>query len=408
MEGPAQARRYRGFEIGILDENSTYLGVDRRLLMENAGAAVARVVERVAGDLSNASVVVVAGPGNNGGDAFVAARHLAGRVSKLSIILLTHPTMIRTEEASANWKVLTLMKKSVELYIAPSMEELLSLQHLFKEADIILDGIFGTGVKGEIREPYRTAINLINSAEAQVYAIDVPSGIDPDTGRYSMAVRPDITITLHGPKPFIDALGVEAGVVYVEAIGAPPEAEMIAGPGDLNHSLSRLRPPSKASVSGPVEAVEGAEDVLRLLGSKPHRAGPDKALTVRIEGVTVSDQPPGRGEERWAVFQSLSEYPPSNALILSRSLKAPVYLAGGWDSISDGIHVKSNWLEPPLDSDYTRGVAATLSAVFLFSGVEPIYALAAACYASRRPLREGGSTDRPGYLSRLKTLLLIT
>lgn len=399
-EADRRARAYRSHEIAIVDENSSYLGVERRLLMENAGAAVARAVRRVVTDLARAKVLVVAGPGNNGGDAFVVARHLSGHVARMSVILLTGPEQIRTEEARSNWEALRRMKRKVEIHVAPSPEALSTLLNLFHESDIIVDGIFGTGIKGEVREPYKTAINLINSSKTQIFSIDVPSGVDPDTGEYSLAVRPHVTITLHGRKPFMDVLADKAGQVYVEEIGAPPEAELIAGPGDLKHSLSRLLRPTAAAVWGEGESVDGVVDCLRLFGVEPVVKSKKGGFALRVDNFLVSD-----GGEELAGAQLLvrpfGSPKVSDAISLSRRLQIPVYLVGGEDAISDGVYAKSNWLEPPVDSEYVFGVVAALSAVYLRSGVEPIYGLGAACFSARNPLRDGGASDKTTYLSRL-------
>jgi NAD(P)H-hydrate epimerase len=398
-------RLYRGYEIGIIDENSAYLGVDRRLLMENAGAAVARVVAGESPDLASAKVLVVAGPGNNGGDAFVAARHLAGRVARLAVILLARPDQIRTSEAAANWEAICRMRRTIDYYVADTLEGLQRIQQLFRDADIIIDGIFGTGVRGEVREPYRTAINLINSSGARVFSIDVPSGMDPDTGRYTVTVRPNITITLHGAKPFVTLQPELSGKTYVEPIGAPPDAEAIAGPGDLAYTLTRLRHPSSASVMGGGEEAQGAVDALRILGVEPRMGWLEEGLAVSVDGVLAGYGAAEGMEGLRAVVKPLQDQAGVDAASLSKKLGKPVYLVGGWDSISDGVSLKSNWIEPPVSSKYVLGVVTSLSAAFLASGVEPIYALGAACYGARRPLRGRGLEDREAYLDGLRQLL---
>ncbi|MCS7146207.1 MAG: NAD(P)H-hydrate epimerase [Nitrososphaerota archaeon] len=402
-EAPS-SRRYKSYEIGIVDENSSYLGVDRRLLMENAGAAVARVVAGELSGLNSLNIVVVAGPGNNGGDGFVAARHLAGRVRRLSVILLARPEHIRTPEADSNWKALSRMR-SVELHIAPTLSDLLAVEEVIRQADVIIDGIFGTGIRGEIREPFCTAINIINESRARIFSIDVPSGLDPDTGSYILAVKPSVTVTLHGAKPFLDLATGIAGRVYVEPIGAPPDAETVAGPGDLYYAKSRSLRASPAFVTGGGEAAAGALDALRLFDVEPRHIGGLEGLEVKVGETLVSDKAL-RGEAgRISLVRRASEQGVEDAFNLAKSLGHPVYIVGGWDSISDGRLVKSNWIEPPIDSEYARGVVTSLSAVFLESGAEPIYALGAACYAARRPLREAGPSDKRDYLEALRRLL---
>jgi NAD(P)H-hydrate epimerase len=99
------------------------------------------------------------------------------------------------------------------------------------DASIILDGIFGTGIKDEIRQPYASAIDTINKAKGYVLAIDVPSGFDPNTGRiHKKCIIADATITFHRLKVGLPQNKRKnkrryLGSVYVEWIGIPPEAE---------------------------------------------------------------------------------------------------------------------------------------------------------------------------------------
>ncbi len=250
----------------VADENSAFLGLDRLLLMENAGRAVAEELARRLGDLRGRRVVVLAGPGNNGGDGMVAARHLASMGASVSVILLGREKDLRTDEARANWSVLKNMLLSVELRTARTAEELRRAWEEFgaSGADAIVDAIFGTGLRGRIRSPYSDAIELVNSAGGLVLAVDVPSGLDPDSGRPSEpTVRADVTVTFHKPKPGL--LRPEArdfvGELVVASIGMPPEAELVVGPGDLRAHLRLSRPPhAKKGDFGRVLVIGGGLD----------------------------------------------------------------------------------------------------------------------------------------------------
>jgi NAD(P)H-hydrate epimerase len=93
-------------------------------------------------------------------------------------------------------------------------------------ADIIIDGILGTGISGTIREPYASAIKVINDSSAFKLAVDVPSGLDPDTGNTSnIYVKADITVTFHKMKVGMSKRKDVCGQIFVEKIGIPPEAE---------------------------------------------------------------------------------------------------------------------------------------------------------------------------------------
>ena len=193
------------------------MGFLKKFMMENAGAAaVKRLVEKF-GDVSSRQVLVYAGLGNNGGDAMVAARHLAGYGAKPRIILLGDPGKIKTEESRWNWNLLTKM---------PSVHLLPNGEIKNSGDDIVIDGILGTGISGKIREPYHSAIFAINTSNALKLAIDVPSGLDPDTGKESDAVvKADMTVTFHKLKIGMAERKDLCGIIHVEKIGIPPEAE---------------------------------------------------------------------------------------------------------------------------------------------------------------------------------------
>ncbi|RLF05382.1 MAG: NAD(P)H-hydrate epimerase, partial [Thermoprotei archaeon] len=135
-------------EMRSLELNAEYVGVDRLLLMENAGAAVARVIKRKVGRGGN--VTVLCGPGNNGGDGMVAARHLADAFH-VEVVLIAHPSRIRSEEARRNFEALRSMSSTIVLHVDPRGE---AARNLIKEADVVVDAIFGTGLRGEVASPY--------------------------------------------------------------------------------------------------------------------------------------------------------------------------------------------------------------------------------------------------------------
>lgn len=259
-----------GSEVAIADENAAALGVSQRQLMEASGVALARAVrERVD---RQASVTIVAGRGNNGGDAFVAARHL--ETLDPTVVLLGRPETIRTEIARQNWSVLqtvgaetTTVRDSTELDLG--------------DPELIVDAMVGTGVRGPLREPVRSAAVAINDVEATVVSADVPSGLDAETGRLAeAAVRPDHVVTFHDRKPGLEA--VEASVRVAE-IGLPDAATSVVGPGDLK----RLRrdPGSHKGENGTVLVIGGGPYVgaPALAARATLRAGADLAWVVTPE-----------------------------------------------------------------------------------------------------------------------------
>jgi NAD(P)H-hydrate epimerase len=201
-----------------IEENGHRMGFLRKFMMENAGASAVRRLQEKFENLSSKNILVFAGLGNNGGDAFVIARHLAGHGSKVTVVLLGLPEKIKTEESIWNWQLLKKMN-SIKLITGEKVS--------FKpSADIIIDGILGTGISGTIREPYASAIKVINDSSAFKLAVDVPSGLDPDTGNTSnIYVKADITVTFHKMKVGMSKRKDVCGQIFVEKIGIPPEAE---------------------------------------------------------------------------------------------------------------------------------------------------------------------------------------
>ena len=205
-----------------IEENGHQMGFLRKFMMENAGAgATKRLVEKF-GDVKSKNILVFAGLGNNGGDGLVIARHLTGYGSSVTVFLLGEPDNIRSEECSWNWNLLEKMK-SIKSLTGGNFDILNNLDKF----DIIIDGILGTGISGEIREPQASAITFINKSNAFKLAVDVPSGVDPDTGnKNSPHVTADMTVTFHRMKVGMPKRKDVCGEIFVEKIGIPPEAEI--------------------------------------------------------------------------------------------------------------------------------------------------------------------------------------
>jgi len=194
------------------------MGFLKKFMMENAGAAaVRRLLEKI-DDVKSKNILIFVGLGNNGGDGLVMARHLAGYGAKVTVMLLGSPETIKTEESNWNWSILQKMP-SVKLMSGDSFE------FDFKP-DVIIDGILGTGISGDIREPYASAINFINETNCYKFAVDVPSGMDPQTGETAnIYLKCDMTVTFHKMKQGIPKRKDLTGELFAEKIGIPPEAE---------------------------------------------------------------------------------------------------------------------------------------------------------------------------------------
>ncbi len=201
-----------------IEENGHQMGFLRKFMMENAGASAVKRLDQKFENIDSKNILIFAGLGNNGGDAFVIARHLAGHGSKVTVVLLGFPEKIKTEEGRWNWELLEKMN-SIKLITG----EKTSFDF---NADIIVDGILGTGISGDIREPYASAMKFVNDSNAFKLAVDVPSGLDPDTGNTSnVFISVDVTVTFHKMKIGMPKRKDLCGLIYVEKIGIPPEAE---------------------------------------------------------------------------------------------------------------------------------------------------------------------------------------
>ena len=194
------------------------MGFLKKFMMENAGAAaVRRLLEKIQ-DVESKNILIFVGLGNNGGDGLVMARHLAGYGAKVTVMLLGSPDKIKTEESNWNWSILEKMP-SVKLLSGNSM-------NFDFKPDVIIDGILGTGISGEIREPYASAINYFNEIDCYKFAVDVPSGLDPQTGETAnIFTKCDMTVTFHKMKEGIPKRKDLTGELFAEKIGIPPEAE---------------------------------------------------------------------------------------------------------------------------------------------------------------------------------------
>ena len=194
-------------------------GFSGLVLMENAGRGVVDVLlelDPALEDSAARSVLILCGKGNNGGDGFVIARHLEMRGVPVQVVLLAPPTELQGD-ALVNYNILRHTDVPITEQILPG-----------EPASVggwLIDALLGTGAQGEPREPYATAIDWMNSQPARKLAIDIPSGLDCDTGQPSRhTVRADHTCTFVAAKvgfektPASDFLGS----VHVVGIGIPP------------------------------------------------------------------------------------------------------------------------------------------------------------------------------------------
>ena len=215
------------------------LGIPSLLLMENAGRGAAEIVVELARRRGARRVVVFSGPGNNGGDGFVIARHVfiaavtaaaaashAATPSPIVLVRLCGERAKLTPDAAVNLAILERMGVSIRDVSTP--EEARAAAGELEGGDVVVDALLGTGFSGAVREPTASLIQGLNAAaRTAVIAVDVPSGLDCDTGTPSNAtIRADLTITFVATKVGFLAPGARdyTGNVEVRGIGAPRAA----------------------------------------------------------------------------------------------------------------------------------------------------------------------------------------
>lgn len=256
-----------GDEMRRIDEGAQRLGLSPDALMESAGAAVAElasvelasIAEPAAGPggpLAPAPLtVVLCGPGNNGGDGFVAARRLAAAGRSVTAVLVGDPAQIAGAAAAHNWTVLQAMASSgsLALYVAPTPEMLLQLRARLSPASLLVDALLGSGASGPLREPIASAVDLLNAIvtharaagrPCRVLAIDTPTLVDLTDGSHSdPVVTADLTVTFHRAKAGFaldPAARRLAGRYFVAPIGIPLEAEEGIVPADGEYPPARI------------------------------------------------------------------------------------------------------------------------------------------------------------------------
>jgi ADP-dependent NAD(P)H-hydrate dehydratase / NAD(P)H-hydrate epimerase len=197
-------------------------GIPSLDLMERAGAGVAReVIGFVDGD--DGEVVIVVGPGNNGGDGLVAARHLLTAGYEVSVLMLASSSSL-SPDSRANWERLAPM--TTKLFTVEDALGLVNYRPAMMRASCIVDAVLGTGLNKDVRGLAASAIDAMNSSGAPIVAVDIPSGLSADTGfALGRAIIAEITVTFGLPKVGL-ALGEGsqyAGRTKIIDIGIPEE-----------------------------------------------------------------------------------------------------------------------------------------------------------------------------------------
>jgi len=268
-------------EMRALEINAEYFGISRLQMMENAGRNIANeVASRF--KPNKAKIAVFCGLGGNGGDGFVAARHLACLGFKVEVILAGKSVDIRDEETKKNWLALQPLKGIIvlqEVYDSSLVPDV--------KADVVVDALLGIGLKGALRPPILELVKKINKMKAFCVSVDIPTGLDSDLGEVlGDAVKADLTVTFHKTKTGLLRAKEHVGELVTKDVGVPSEIERFAGPGDVTLAV-KPRPPEahkghfgRLLVIGGSEIYSGAPALVALAAL---RAGVDLAYVAAPE-----------------------------------------------------------------------------------------------------------------------------
>ena len=263
-------------EMVAIEMNAEALGVSTQLMMENAGRAIAN--EIASRFPKGSKIVAVSGLTGNGGDAFTAARHLVCQGYEVESWILGDPKNITLKNSRVNYNAITHMTQSI---IIKSIRDSSLIEPI--EADVVIDGLIGTSLRGQLRPPFLQMVQAINASDAYKVSVDIPTGMEATTGDiHGEAVKADLTLTFHKPKTgYRNNPGATKELIQT-SIGIPPEAEYYVGPGDIFLTYKERSSDSHKGMSGSLLVVGGSETYFgapALASLAAYRLGVDLVYT---------------------------------------------------------------------------------------------------------------------------------
>ena len=197
-------------------------GIPGVVLMENAGHRVVEVITGILGNVAGRAVTILAGKGNNGGDGFVVARHLVNLGAEVKVVLVANPAGI-AGDARVNLEIWQKMGQRV--YALQPGNEINIVRLMLINTDLIVDAMYGTGFHGKVRDELVPVIEAVNGSGKPVVAVDIPSGLEADTGMvHGPCIKADHTVTFALPKLGL-ILGdgpAYTGQLHIVDISIPP------------------------------------------------------------------------------------------------------------------------------------------------------------------------------------------
>ncbi|MHC4693852.1 MAG: NAD(P)H-hydrate epimerase [Planctomycetota bacterium] len=201
------------------------LGVPGVVLMENAGRSCAELIKEKLVKTSEPKVCIFCGTGNNGGDGYVIARHLLNYGFRVTVVVCGDRGKIKGD-AKINLDILERMGQPIDRLDLKSGDIPGQVKAYATGTDMLVDALFGTGLNGQLSGPYKQLIESINSENCPVLAVDIPSGLDCDTGEpLGAAIRANCTVTFIAMKKGFTCTDVASrytGDIFIASIGVEP------------------------------------------------------------------------------------------------------------------------------------------------------------------------------------------
>ena len=200
------------------------LGIPGVVLMENAGRSCAELIKEKLKAVTAPKICIFCGTGNNGGDGYVIARHLLNSGFKVIVVICGDRQKVKGD-AKINLDILEKLDRPIEQLNLKEDDVPARVKAFTADADMIVDGLFGTGLSGTLRDDYIRLIEAINACDCPILAVDIPSGLDCDNGRpLGAAVRATCTVTFVAVKKgFVSQCAASyTGEIFVASIGIEP------------------------------------------------------------------------------------------------------------------------------------------------------------------------------------------
>lgn len=268
-----------------LEENVFAIGISISEMMESAGKAVSEEIQDLANKSNLNKIVFLAGFGNNGGDAMVAARYLLEQDYVCDIVLIGKKEEFNSESAQTNYE--KIKNKNVNWYKIEKSEDVENVLAKYDENYLLIDAVFGIGIAGKIREPYKTTIEFLNQqCKSIILSLDIPSGYDPVQENPLFVENATKIVCLGRNK--IQKGHFKNSEIIVKDIGIPEECEKFVGIGDLKWFYPQREKNSHKRDNGVVVIISGSHDYIgapALSGLGAFRTGADLVFIMTPENI---------------------------------------------------------------------------------------------------------------------------